>query len=153
MVSKGLVVVGYDGSQGGEAALQVAAREARLRQASLLIVAAWQARPHYYGSRAAPSAQLRLATDVQKEMGRRLDDAAAQLREKATDLEIEARLLEGPAAQILTREAKGAELLVVGSRGLGGLRELLLGSVSHQCAQHAPCPVLIVPAQSAPASP
>ncbi len=52
---------------------------------------------------------------------------------------------EGQAAEVLVTEAKGAELLVVGSRGLGGFRGLLLGSVSQQCAHHASCPVLIVP--------
>jgi len=49
----------------------------------------------------------------------------------------------GVPAQVLVEEATDAELLVVGSRGLGGLRELLLGSVSHQCVQHAPCPVVV----------
>jgi nucleotide-binding universal stress UspA family protein len=47
-------------------------------------------------------------------------------------------------AKVLVEVAKGADLLVVGSRGLGGFRELLLGSVSQQCAQHATCPVVIV---------
>ena len=70
------------------------------------------------------------------------------LRDEAGDVEIETRLAEGGAARVLTEEAAGADLLVVGSRGLGGFRELLLGSVSRECAQHAPCPVLIVPAQS-----
>jgi nucleotide-binding universal stress UspA family protein len=49
---------------------------------------------------------------------------------------------------VLTGEAADADLLVVGSRGLGGFRGLLLGSVSHQCAQHAGCPVLVVPQRS-----
>ena len=52
---------------------------------------------------------------------------------------------QGQAADAICEEAKGAELLVVGSRGLGGFRGLLLGSVSQQCAHFAPCPVLIVP--------
>ena len=56
------------------------------------------------------------------------------------------RLLgEGPAAEVLLRAAERADLLVVGSRGRGGFAGLLLGSVSQQCAQHAPCPVVIVP--------
>jgi nucleotide-binding universal stress UspA family protein len=51
---------------------------------------------------------------------------------------------EGAPAANLIRQAQGAALLVVGSRGRGGFAGLLLGSVSQQCAQHAPCPVVIV---------
>jgi nucleotide-binding universal stress UspA family protein len=147
-----LVVAGFDGSQGSEAALRVALREARLRHARLLVVAAWHVPAYYYGSAAAPSAALALAENVRNGLTEKLEEAVAALRDEAGELEIETRLVEGPAASALTKEAAGAELLVVGSRGLGGFRELLLGSVSHQCAQHASCPVLIVPAQGAPAA-
>ncbi len=51
------------------------------------------------------------------------------------------------AARTLVDASKGADLLVVGSRGLGGFKGLLLGSVSQQCVQHAECPVVIVRAQ------
>jgi nucleotide-binding universal stress UspA family protein len=54
-------------------------------------------------------------------------------------------LREGQAADVLVAEAHGADLLVVGSRGLGGFKGLLLGSVGQQCAHHATCPVAIVP--------
>jgi nucleotide-binding universal stress UspA family protein len=60
------------------------------------------------------------------------------------DVGVHRVLIEGAAAQALLSAAIDAELLVVGSRGLGGFKELLLGSVSHQCANHAPCPVVIV---------
>ena len=60
----------------------------------------------------------------------------------APDVEVVAR--GGSAAQVLVSAAVGSPLLVVGSRGLGGFRRMLLGSVSLTCAQHAPCPVTVV---------
>ena len=64
---------------------------------------------------------------------------------EAGPAEIERAAVAGPPAQTLIESAPGAELLVVGSRGRGGFLGLLLGSVSQQCAQHPPCPVVILP--------
>jgi nucleotide-binding universal stress UspA family protein len=74
----------------------------------------------------------------------KLAAAVRGARAEARDVEMETIAAEGQAAKVLLETAKGADLLVVGSRGLGGFRELLLGSVSQQCAQHATCPVVIV---------
>jgi len=147
-----LVVAGFDGSPSSEAALRVALCEAKLRQARLLVVSAWHAPTRYYGSAAAPSASRALAEDTRKELATKLEAAVAALREEAGGTAIEARLVEGVAASVLTHEAADADLLVVGSRGFGGFRELLLGSVGRQCAQHAPCPLLVVPSQAVPAT-
>jgi nucleotide-binding universal stress UspA family protein len=62
----------------------------------------------------------------------------------ADDVTVEQRLVDAPAAAALIEAAKDAELLVVGSRGHGGFTGLLLGSVSQQVANHAPCPVVII---------
>jgi nucleotide-binding universal stress UspA family protein len=61
------------------------------------------------------------------------------------DPRVEAAVVEGSAAAAVLEAADKADLVVVGSRGLGGFRGLLLGSVSQQVAQHAPCPVVVVP--------
>jgi nucleotide-binding universal stress UspA family protein len=57
---------------------------------------------------------------------------------------IEQKLLKGRSADTLIAAAEGADMLVVGNRGRGGFRGLLLGSVSQQIAHHATCPVVIV---------
>ena len=59
-------------------------------------------------------------------------------------MEIERRVVRTRPAAVLVDESRGADLLVVGSRGHGGFAGLLLGSVSQQCAHHAACPVVIV---------
>jgi nucleotide-binding universal stress UspA family protein len=55
----------------------------------------------------------------------------------------------GSPARTLLDAAADADLLVVGSRGLGGLRRLLVGSVSQQCVHHSTCPVAVVHARAA----
>lgn len=141
----GLIVVGVDGSTGAQAALEWAAAEARLRGDALRIVHAWHLPAATYGSGGfVPPVGMTWEDDLEAAARAGLDrtvDAAAEL---LAGIDVERRLGEGPAATVLTDAAQGADLLVVGSRGLGGFRELLLGSVGHQCAQHAPCPVVIV---------
>jgi nucleotide-binding universal stress UspA family protein len=68
-----------------------------------------------------------------------------QARQGAGDVAIEGRAMEGPAATVLIESARGADLLVLGTRGHGGFSGLLLGSVSQQVSHHAPCPLVLVP--------
>jgi nucleotide-binding universal stress UspA family protein len=63
---------------------------------------------------------------------------------------IVAKTVTGNPAQVLVDSSAHADLLVVGSRGLGGLKGMLLGSVGHHCAAHAHCPVVIVHAAPLP---
>jgi nucleotide-binding universal stress UspA family protein len=72
-----------------------------------------------------------------------LDSAIAAV--DTSGVKLEQKVLTGGAAPVLVEEAKGASLLVVGSRGRGGFKGLLLGSVSQQVAHHAACPVVIIP--------
>jgi nucleotide-binding universal stress UspA family protein len=143
----GTVVVGVDGSDGSVAALRFALEEARIRGAGLKAVNAWHIPPAAYGAGWAPAS-------VDLDEYRKLAEAALQksledVGAAASGVTVTPVLEEGQPADVLCAEAENADLLVVGSRGLGGFRGLLLGSVSQQCSHHAPCPVVVVPAPKA----
>ena len=73
-----------------------------------------------------------------------LDETLRGVVADADGVAIERCVDQGAAAPVLIEESRDADVLVVGSRGHGGFAQLLLGSVSQQCAQHAACPVVIV---------
>ena len=136
-----LVVVGVDGSRGSAEALRFAVEESRLRHARLRIVTAWTVpATAYAGMFNAGVDPTLFEHDAAAESARALGDA----RTLGPELEIDAATPNGPAAAELIAAAGGADLLVVGSRGHGGFTGLLLGSVSQQLAEHAPCPVAII---------
>jgi nucleotide-binding universal stress UspA family protein len=140
------IVVGVDGSEGGRAALDFAAGEAALRGAPLRIVSAWQVpvvTPHARDLAAPP---LDVATwDALRVRAQEVaDDALAAVEELHPSLEAETLAVQGQPADALLDQSADAALIVVGRRGLGGFRSLLLGSVSQQVVQHATCPVVVV---------
>jgi nucleotide-binding universal stress UspA family protein len=143
-----VVVVGVDHSDGAKAAVAFAYEEARLRGATLRAVHAWQFA--YVGYTGYEGRMPAVGGDI-----RELRDAAAVALEATVhevlpdpgDVEVVQRVVEGAAGATLVEESRDADLLVVGSRGHGGFAQLLLGSVSQQCAHHAACPVVIVRAK------
>ena len=143
----GVIVVGVDHSDGAKAALRFALGEAKLRGARLRVVHAWQFSA--FGASGMEAGTLSTFAVDLDDLRRGAEAALdATLRETIPDpggVDVERRLVEGPAAPALIDESRDAELLVVGSRGLGGFRGLLLGSVGQQVAHHAACPVTIVP--------
>jgi nucleotide-binding universal stress UspA family protein len=141
----GVIIVGVDHSAGAEEALRFAFEEAQLRRSTLRAVHAWQfgyiGAPSLEGSVPVLGAEL---DEHRSAAGAVLDAMVREAIPEAGDVEIERRVVEGAAAAVLVEESRGADLLVVGSRGHGGFAQLLLGSVSQQCAHHAECPVVIV---------
>ena len=133
----GVVVVGVDGSKGARLALLWAAQEARLRVARLRAVHVWS-----YLDQKGEAFDADYGDDDAR---RFLDETIAGLGEEAEGLDIERTAVNDLPARGLLDSASDADLLVVGARGMGGFRGLLLGSVSQQVVQHAPCPVVIVP--------
>lgn len=137
------IVVGVDGSQHAERALEWAAREARLRSLPLEIVGvALQHRVPVPLDRSA---------DAVARMLERIVGEHAVLLEPIDWRSSVVEAASGTAADALIGTARDADLLVVGSRGLGGFPELLFGSVSHQVVVAGPCPIAIVRGSAPPA--
>ena len=135
------IVVGVEGSKGSKNALKWALDEARYRNAVVDVVTAYL--PTYVPAAPdfgyVPLDPVDLLEEIRKMQDAVIDQVAA-----GSSMTIERRLLKGRAADTLIMAAEGADMLVVGSRGRGGFRGLLLGSVSQQIAQHASCAVVIV---------
>jgi nucleotide-binding universal stress UspA family protein len=136
------IVVGVDGSHGAEAALRFAVGEARLRGATLRAVHAWTLPPVLATSGMAPPRTPGYLEQLAADAERLLDRALGEITNGGPH--VERVVVRGAPVRVLLEAAEGADLLVVGSRGRGGFAGLLLGSVSQQCAQHAPCPIVIV---------
>ena len=143
----GRVVVGVDGSAGSVAALHFAFNEAKRRGTGLLVVSAfelpnlWSLTSGLPASCTPEQLQRSVLHNTRRVVTEALDDRISA--EDAPDVEI--TVWQGGAARVLVSAAAGSALLVVGSRGLGGFRGMLLGSVSLTCVLHAPCPVTVVP--------
>jgi nucleotide-binding universal stress UspA family protein len=134
------MVVGVDGSDHAKRALRWAVDEARMSGAEL-VVAHVAGRPRSSATVLAPPGPT---TEELAELGLELvvDEALAEV--DTGELEVERVSRPGHVAEVLCELAGGADLLVVGARGLGGFRGLLLGSVTQQVVAHAPCPVVVV---------
>lgn len=143
------IVVGVDGSETSSAALRWAIEEARCHRATVEAVHAWH--DAYVGG-AYPYAAGVVDPAVYQEVGASiLATVVNSADESGLDAPVARVLLNDTPAHALLEAAKGADLIVVGSRGRGGFTGLLLGSVSHQVVHHAPCPVVVIPPSPGPA--
>ncbi|MBK0418113.1 universal stress protein [Leucobacter sp. CSA1] len=134
------IVVGVDGSEPARKAIAYAAEEADRRGLPLVAVYAWMP-PLTPGLEYLWSEELvesqRTAAEEAIAIG------TAGLAQRYPDLEVRREIVQSPPVAALVKAAEGAELLVVGSRGRGGISRLLLGSVSHGVLQALPCPTVI----------
>lgn len=137
----GRVVVGVDGSAGSIEALAWAIEEAGLRNATVVAVQAWlpyaaispleSMAPVFQASEGEAIAKRLLSESVEKALGDR-------------NIAVEQHVICDHPVSALLEASKGADLLVVGSRGHGGFLGLVLGSVSSQCVHHATCPIVVI---------
>lgn len=129
-----LIVVGADGSAGSRRALEWALQEAEFRHCGVEVVAA-------YLPGAGETSQGARERSV-KLVHRTLDDIVAGRVDIPT---VDWKVVEGAAADVLTLESQRAQLLVMGSHGVGGMRRSALGSAADVCARLAECPVVVIP--------
>jgi nucleotide-binding universal stress UspA family protein len=138
----GTIVVGVDGSEGAAIALEFAMKEAALRGSKLRLVSAWEIPASVLASVVAGKEFYEEFRETAIKVAR---DAAEMVAEQEPDVEHEEIVVEGQAAKVLLEHSEDAELMVVGRRGHGSFREMLLGSISRQVVVHAKCPLVIVP--------
>lgn len=127
------IVVGLDGSHASKAALAWAIGQAARTEAVVEVVTAY-----YWFPMPIEQVDFKgLATHM-------AEDAILDAADQGVPVRIIAKVVQGNAAKVLLDAARGAELLVVGSRGHGSVTGALLGSVSQHCVHHATCPVVVV---------
>jgi len=138
------IVVGVDGSETSQAALLWAYNEAAHHGASLTAVTTWRAptlpMSPPYG--AVPDRDYE--TQPTRAALALLEQSTAALDARSPAVDVRTSIEEGHPAEVLIERSREADLLVVGSRGYGGFKGMLLGSVSQQLVAHAECPVVVV---------
>jgi len=138
------IVAGVDGSEHARDALRWAAHIAQAVGARVEAVIAWEY-PAALGWSVVPD-----DWDPAEDMRKVLQETVTDVFGDQPPAGLQQLVHEGGAARVLIEACEGATMLVVGSRGHGGFSGLLLGSVSANVAEHAPCPVLIIHGDQAP---
>jgi nucleotide-binding universal stress UspA family protein len=139
------VVVGVDSSEGSLQAVAWAAQEAGLRKAPLRIVTVAAMPPRMQAEAPPlPGEPTNVGDELRAFAEQALAAAILKAEEVTPGLLIDTDMLTGPTAEAIADSGSGAQLLVVGARGMSGFAALILGSVSRYVAAHAPCPAIVV---------
>ena len=142
------IIVGVDGSDNSRHALEWAIREAAVLHAPLTVLTAQEAGGGYWGGPALHPGDRDLADEARESVQEETDRALEKIDTESRPSSVTVRAVNGLPAEALLAESADADMLVVGSRGAGGFKRLLMGSVSTQVTHHAQCPVVVVPAEN-----
>jgi nucleotide-binding universal stress UspA family protein len=134
------ILLGVDGSDHSLRAASLAGELARLMKSDLCVVVCYEAVPDYLGDPYMEQAMANRMVKAQET----LQPALEAIGEIPGQLKT--NLLEGPPAEAIlaAAEARQSDLIIMGTRGLGKLAGLLVGSQSQKVLSHANCPVLLV---------
>jgi nucleotide-binding universal stress UspA family protein len=138
------IIVGVDGSGHSRRALEWAVSEAAARHAPLTVLTVHRTVAGYLGEPVEYAGDQELTEQARKEAQKETDGVLGEFAGPARP-SVTVRAVTGLPADVLIEAAEDADLLVVGARGAGGFKRLLLGSVSTHVTHHAHCPVVVVP--------
>jgi nucleotide-binding universal stress UspA family protein len=133
------IVVGVDGSHRSVEALEWAARYGEMTGSAVTAISCCEPIKRDMWVPHSPPGEDPLGPTKRK-----MKFLADEVMQRHPTLKLETKVIEGNAANVLEEASKGADLLVVGNRGLGGISGLLVGSVGMHCVSHAPCPVVVL---------
>src|ERR1700747_2194519 len=138
------IIVGVDGSGHSQRALERAMKEAAIRHVPLTVLTVHEAIRGYYGHMVTYSDDPDRTEELRKAAQAETDMVLAALDGPRPD-SVTVKAVHGFPVEELISAGGDADLMVLGSRGTGGFNRLMLGSTAGQVAQHAPCPVTIIP--------
>ena len=138
------IIVGVDGSGHSQRALEWAMKEAAVRHVPLGILTVHPAIVGYFGGVVTSSQDLELTDEVKAAVKAEADKVLAELSGPHPE-SVTITAVHGFPVEELVKASREADLIVLGSRGVGGFARLMLGSTAGQVVQHAHCPVTIVP--------
>lgn len=141
--------IGADGSECAQHAAMWAVAHAPERVGTIRVAAAWSIPMMPAGAMIAAGSPAWDASAIRSAAEQQATGTADQIRTALEDgpstITVDALAVEGAASSALINVADGSDLLVLGSRGLGGFSRLVLGSTSTQCATHSPVAIAIIP--------
>ena len=138
------IIVGVDGSGHSQRALEWAMKEAAVRHVPLSILTVHPAIVGYFGGVVTSSQDLELTEEVKTAVKAEADKVLAALEGPHPE-SVTITAVHGFPVEVLVEASKDADLIVLGSRGVGGFSRLMMGSTAGQVVQHAHCPVTIIP--------
>jgi nucleotide-binding universal stress UspA family protein len=142
------IIVGIDGSGHSHRALEWAINEAAIRRAPLTVLTVEQAIAGFWGSPVVYAGDADLTEHARKLAQDETDAALGKLPAEARPPEVTVLAILGIPAEELLGISRDATMIVVGSRGAGGFKKLLMGSVSTTVVHHAHCPVVVIPSEA-----
>jgi nucleotide-binding universal stress UspA family protein len=142
------IIVGIDGSSHSRRALDWAINEAAIRHAPLTVLTVQQVMRSFWAGPMIYPEDAEHAENARKMAQEETDEALGELAEDARPPEVTVLGVPGFPAEEILGVGRDADMIVVGSRGAGGFKKLLMGSVASQVTHHAHVPVVVIPAEN-----